>query len=166
MIVPSPSDMDLEKEPRPSLWGRLDMDDPQYRFHLSWHVVRSWCIVTISHWIVNFQWQLSSDLHKCGGSYQTSNCIHNTIYTPIFDRIKVIFSKHNSQNSKILNLEREKLTLSSEDSWSAHPGLLWFLVFIFKVFKITKIRNIQPTDSWNIINYYLLNSHYYYSLVF
>ena len=64
-----------------------------------------------------------------------------------------VFSLHNSQNFGILYLKREKLTLSSEDSWSANPGLLWFLVFIFQVFKVIKILNIQLTNSWNIINW-------------
>ena len=101
----------------------------------------------------NLQWQLSSDLHKYGGSNQSRNCLHNTINTPILNRIKgnFFFGKHNSENSKSSIKDREKLTLSSEDLQLANPGLLWFIVFIFWVFKITKIQSIQPTDSWNII---------------
>ena len=51
----------------------------------------------------NLQWQLSSDFHKYGGSYQSSNCLNNTIYTPILDRIReVIFQDITLRIPKIL----------------------------------------------------------------
>ena len=69
------------------------MDNPQYKFHLYWtrgKILNRYDFSLNKLTSNNFQWQLSFDLHKCGGSYQPSNCLHNTIYTPIIDRIKQV----------------------------------------------------------------------------
>ena len=137
---------------RPSKHGQLKVSPTvKTRGIILNHYDFSWNKLTSN----NLQWQLSSDLHKYGGSYQSRNCLHNTINTPILDKIKgnFFFGKHNSENSKNSIKDREKLTLSSEDLRPTNPGLLWFIVFIFQVFKITKIWSIQPIDSWNIISW-------------